>query len=226
MLRFKIYMLLARDTEHVPPQLFLAGAGASIATKAMHVIDALATAPGCEGLKKHLADHCDILLELIETNSEKIVPSLPFFSLSRALSLSSLSPLTSSCSHHILYIPPPSNSCSHQVERAPKGLLHTGGTGRGGSAVASRHATGACVRVCVCIYLCEHICGRLSTPTDLLSLMCFLHRLLPSCLLPSPLLHSLLLLLLLPLPLLLLKLWHLPLSQPPPRFSISLETAQ
>ena len=47
-----------------------AGTGASIATKALCVVEALATAPGCEALKKHLADHCDVMLELLETPGE------------------------------------------------------------------------------------------------------------------------------------------------------------
>lgn len=47
-----------------------AGTGASIATKALCVVEALAAAPGCEALKKHLADHCDVMLELLETAGE------------------------------------------------------------------------------------------------------------------------------------------------------------
>lgn len=44
-----------------------AGTGASVATKALCVVEALASAPGCEALKRHIADHCDVMLELLET---------------------------------------------------------------------------------------------------------------------------------------------------------------
>ena len=47
-----------------------AGTGASVATKALCVVEALASAPGCEALKRHIADHCDVMLELLETPGE------------------------------------------------------------------------------------------------------------------------------------------------------------
>ena len=54
---------------HTAPRT-TAGTGASIATKALHVIDALASAPGCEAVRKQLSDHCDVLLELLDETSE------------------------------------------------------------------------------------------------------------------------------------------------------------
>lgn len=43
------------------------GTGASIAQKALAVVDAIASAPGCEAVAKHLSDHCDVVLELADT---------------------------------------------------------------------------------------------------------------------------------------------------------------
>ena len=40
--------------------------GPSVATKALAVIESIAVSPGCEGLKGHMCDHCDVLLELLE----------------------------------------------------------------------------------------------------------------------------------------------------------------
>lgn len=47
-----------------------AGTGPGVAVKATLVIEALAATSGCEALKAYMADHCDVLLELLEARGE------------------------------------------------------------------------------------------------------------------------------------------------------------